>query len=130
MITISKKVEYSIILISYLAKREGETVSLADVSQKLGLPYRFLGQLAGALKSGGLVDSREGKSGGYSLNEGWRGKTLYDLLEALGENKHMVKCLAGDRVCEREADCGLKKVWNKMEDSFTKELKLIKLADL
>lgn len=130
MITISKKVEYSIILISYLAKHKGEVVSLADVSQKLLLPYRFLGQLAGSLRNGGLIESREGKSGGYSLKKGWEGKSLYDLLEALGENKHMVKCLAGNVVCAREADCQLRGVWDKMEKSFTKELKLIKLSDL
>jgi Rrf2 family protein len=130
MITISKKVEYSIILISYLAKHEGETISLADVAKKLMLPYRFLGQLAGALKSGELVESREGKSGGYSLNQGWGEKSLYDLLEVLGENKHMVKCLAGDVVCAREADCRLRGVWDKIEKSFIRELKLIKLSDL
>ena len=130
MITISKKVEYSIILVTYLAKHKGETVSLADVAKRLALPYRFLGQLAGALKAGGLIDSREGKSGGYSLNAGWEKKSLYDLLEALGENKHMVKCLAGNVVCAREADCQLRGVWDKMEKSFTKELKEIKLAEL
>jgi Rrf2 family transcriptional regulator, iron-sulfur cluster assembly transcription factor len=130
MITISKKVEYSIILISYLIKHEGETVSLSDVSKKLILPYRFLGQLAGALKNGGLIDSREGKKGGYSLNKSWSKKSLYDLLEILGENKHIVKCLAGDAVCAREANCRLRGVWDKMEKSFTKELKLIKLSDL
>ena len=130
MITISKKVEYSIILISYLAEKKGETVSLADVAKKLSLPYRFLGQLAGALKNGGIVDSREGKMGGYSLNKGWEKKSLYDLLEVLGENKHMVKCLAGDVVCEREAGCRLRGVWGKIEKSFSKEMKLIKLTDL
>ena len=130
MITISKKVEYSIILVSYLAEKKGETVSLSDVAKKMTMPYRFLGQLAGALKNGGLIDSREGKSGGYSLSKGWGKKTLYDLLEVLGENKHMVKCLAGDKVCIRESDCRLKGVWGKMENSFAKELKLIKLADL
>ena len=130
MITISKKVEYSIILVTYLAKHRGETTSLADVAGKLLLPYRFLGQLAGALKNGGIIDSREGKSGGYSLSRGWEKKSIYDLLEALGENKHMVKCLAGKVKCAREADCQLKGVWDKLERSFTKELKMIKLSDL
>jgi DNA-binding IscR family transcriptional regulator len=68
--------------------------------------------------------------GGYSLNKGWEKKSLYDLLEVLGENKHMVKCLAGDVVCAREAGCRLRGVWGKIEKSFSKELKLIKLADL
>jgi len=130
MITIPKKVEYSIIFIGYLAKKDVKTVSLADVSKKLRLPYRFLGQLALALKSAGIIESKEGKSGGYFLSEGWDKKTLYDLLEALGENKHMVKCLGKGEECAREANCEIRNIWNKIENSFVKELKLIKLSEI
>lgn len=129
MITIPKKVEYSIILIAFLAKNRSELVSLAYVAKKLKLPYRFLGQLASKLKEVGIVQSREGKSGGYELVEGWRDRTLYDLMEALGENKRMVKCL-GDEECSRVANCQLKKIWNRVEDSFVKELKMIKLEEI
>lgn len=117
-------------LISYLSKKEGKTVSLMDVSKRLLLPYRFLGQLATAMKEAGIIESKEGKSGGYSLNKSWRKKSLYDLLEALGENKHMVKCLRTGAICAREADCQLRRIWNKMEISFSKELKLIKLSEI
>ena len=46
MITISKKVEYSIELLSFLIKTGDKAVSLMEVSKKTGLPYRFLGQVA------------------------------------------------------------------------------------
>ncbi len=130
MITISKKVEYSIILISYLSKKDGKTASLAEVAKKARLPYRFLGQLATALKEAGIVESKEGKSGGYSLKKDWRRKSLYDLLEGLGENKHVVKCLGTGVVCARESGCELRKMWKKIEKSFTRELKLIKLSEI
>jgi len=129
MITIPKKVEYSIALIGFLAKQKGATVSLAEVSKKLMLPYRFMGQLAIALRAAKIVDSREGKSGGYSLVEGWNKKTVYDLLDALGENKHMVKCL-GNEKCAREDKCSTRKIWNRIEISFTNELKKIKLNEI
>jgi len=63
MITISKKVEYSIIFISYLAKHKGKTVSLTDVARKTVMPYGFWGSCR-ALKSGGLIDSREERAAG------------------------------------------------------------------
>jgi Rrf2 family protein len=129
MITIPKKVEYSIILIAFLAKRGQGTVSLTQVSKKLMLPYRFLGQLASKLKEAGIVTSREGKSGGYELVEGWEKRSLYDLMEALGENKRMVKCL-GDGECSRAADCDLRKIWNKVEKNFIDQLKQIKLEEV
>ena len=129
MITIPKKVEYSVLLIAHLAKNGGELVSLTDASKKLGLPYRFMGQLASALKEAGIVESKEGKSGGYSLKSGWEKKSLYDLLGALGENKHMVRCL-GEAGCAREDNCKLRNVWGKVEKSFVDELKLITLSEI
>jgi Rrf2 family protein len=130
MITIPKKVEYSIALIAFLAKQKGETVSLADASKKLMLPYRFMGQLAIALRAAKIIDSREGKSGGYSLTKGWSEKTLYDLLDALGENKHMVKCLGKGGTCVRQDYCDVRKVWGKVEDSLVVELKKVKLSEI
>ena len=130
MISVSKKVEYSVILIAYLAKNNGQTISLMDVSKKLLLPYRFLGQLALALKEAGIVDSKEGKSGGYSLSADWKKKSLYDLLDALGENKHMVSCLGKGGSCVREGQCDMRKLWNKLEMGLVKELKLLNLTEI
>jgi Rrf2 family protein len=128
MITISKKVEYSVVFMSYLAKDSQKIISLTEAAKKLNLPYRFLGQLAMQLKQSGLVMSKEGKTGGYSLAADWEDRTLYDLIEALGENKHMVKCLGS--VCNREKECAMRGVWGKLETSFRNELKTIKLKEL
>lgn len=131
MITISKRVEYSIVFISYLANNGGKLVSLSTVARELVLPYRFLGQLTISLKKAGIIESREGKTGGYILTRDWQNKSLYDLLEALGENKHMVKCLADDsKVCIREDKCRIKQVWGRLEKGFKKELKTIKLSEI
>jgi len=43
------------------------------------------GQLAMALKKAGIIESKEGKSGGYNLAAGWEQKSLYDVMEALGK---------------------------------------------
>lgn len=129
MITISKKVEYSIVFLSYLSHSKGINVSLTEAAKKLKLPYRFLGQLATALKVGGIIDSQEGKSGGYQLTKGWDGKNLYDLLEVLGENKAMVTCM-GDKGCVRAKGCGLKRIWEKIEKSWYLELRKVKLNEI
>lgn len=129
MITISKKVEYSVVLISFLSHSKGKNVSLAEAAKKLRLPYRFLGQLATNLKAGGIIESQEGKSGGYQLVEGWDRKSLFDLLGALGENKAMVTCL-GDKGCVRVSGCGLKSIWEKIEKSWYLELKKVKLREI
>lgn len=129
MIAVSKKVEYSIVFLSFLSKNKDKNISLTEAAKKLFLPYRFLGQLATNLKSGGIIDAQEGKSGGYQLVKGWENKSLYDLLEVLGENKAIVTCL-GDKGCIRAEGCGLKKIWEKIEKSWYVELKKVKLSEI
>ena len=129
MITISKKVEYSIELISFLTKRKN-VVSLMEVSKELNLPYRFLGQVAIGLRKGGIIEGKEGKLGGYLLSAGWKDKSLYDLMESLGENKGMVKCLSKPGGCSREEDCKMQNVWQKLEEHFSNDLKKIKLNEI
>lgn len=129
MISIPKKIEYSLTLVGYLSKNSQRSVSLAEVAKKLSLPYRFLGQLAGPLKKAGIVEGKEGKSGGYRLTGNWADKSVFDVMESLGENKNLVKCLSGGG-CQRVGVCRMAKVWKRVEESFVKELKKIKLSDL
>ena len=113
-----------------MAKNAQDTVSLTEVSKKLFLPYRFLGQLCVDLKNGQIIESKEGRSGGYVLAKNWQEKTLYDLVVALGENKRLVKCMNGDEKCVRAANCEIRGLWGKIEDSFIGELKKIKLNEI
>jgi len=129
MITIPKKVEYSIIFLSYLSKNPNETISLKQASKKLLLPYSFLSKLATSLTNGGLIVSQEGKSGGYKLAPNWSQKSFYDLLEILDENKAMVSCL-GSKSCVRAGKCSIQKIWLTLESTWQEELKKIKLSQI
>jgi Rrf2 family nitric oxide-sensitive transcriptional repressor len=130
MITVSKKVEYSVELIAYLSKKQGKSVSLSDAAKVLNLPYRFLAQLALGLKKGGIVTAIEGKNGGYQLDVGWKKKNMFDLMESLGENKGIVNCLRKGEKCSREEDCRMRKIWQKIEKNFINDLKKIKLNEI
>ena len=68
--------------------------------------------------------------GGYVLAQGWREKSVYDLIAALGENRRLVKCLDGDDQCARATNCEIRGLWGKIENNFVNELKKVKLTDL
>lgn len=129
MITIPKSVEYSIIFISFLSKNKNNLVSLKEVSQKINLPYSFLSKLAPNLAIAGIVESQEGKNGGYKLKSSWKSKNFYDLLVALGENKAMVSCLGG-KICAHSKSCSVRNIWQTIESSWQKQLKKIKLSQI
>lgn len=130
MISISKRVEYSVELLAYLSQNKDKIVSLSEVSRDLHLPYRFLGQLALGLRSGGIIEGREGKNGGYMLTKNWRKKSMYDLLEALGENKGLVECLGKKGICIRAGKCYLRGIWKRVEEGIFSDLKSIKLDEI
>lgn len=129
MITIPKSVEYSVILISHLSKNQNKFIALKDVSKILHLPYSYLSRLATSLTSGNIIESQEGKSGGYRVKDGWQEKNFYDLLVALGENKAMVSCLGG-KTCTHSRGCSIKNIWQQIETGWQQELKEIKLSQL
>lgn len=129
MITIPKSVEYSIIFISYLSQNNKNLISLKEVSQKTSLPYSFLSKLAPNLAIAGIVESQEGKNGGYKLKVGWENKSFYDLLVALGENKAMVSCLGG-KICAHSKSCSIRNIWQTIESSWQQQLKKIKLIQI
>ena len=117
-------------LIAYLSQMTDKIVSLSQVSEDLHLPYRFLGQLALGLSRGEIIEGREGKNGGYVLAKNWQEKSMYDLLEALGENKGLVECLGKDSACIRMGKCRIRRIWQRVETGITNDLKSIKLNEI
>ena len=128
MITVTKKVEYSLILISYLS-HHSDNLSLRQISQQLNLPYSFLSKIATDLASAGIIFSREGRGGGYKLSPNWHQKSFYHLLVALGENKALVSCLS-HKNCLHSSTCSLRRLWQKIESSLQQQLKTIKLSQI
>ena len=131
MVTVSRKIEYSLMTLMFLAKKgNGKKISLVTVSEELDLPYRFLSRVASEMKNGGLLVSKEGRGGGYELASDWQKFSLYDLIVILGENRNMVECLCRQRKCKMSSDCKLKSIWRKLENGFVDQLRQIKLDAL
>jgi len=130
MMTVSKRTEYGLAFLLFLSKDREELVSLRQMAKSLVLPYRFLGQIATSLSQAGMVESKEGKNGGYRLSENWGEKSVFDLIVALGEDKRLVTCLEDGVECERAEGCKIKRVWQRAEKALQDELKRTKLKNL
>ncbi len=66
---ITAKINYACIAVMELAARHGSDrpVSIREISDKHRIPSQFLVQILLQLKRAGLITSRRGPSGGYSL---------------------------------------------------------------
>jgi len=87
MISFSKKLYYAIEAVLYIAYNSGNgPISGRDISEKQGLPSRYLEQLMQKLVRGGLLRSVRGPHGGYVLARERRRITLGDICNVLRDD--------------------------------------------
>lgn len=112
MLRISKKTDYGILFLAYLAKFYGKRlVSLQEVSNENHLPLPYLRQLALALHHADIIKSKEGLHGGYSLAKKPSLITISEIVQVFEKKVAPVACLDPNDACRAEDKCMTKKVW-------------------
>ena len=135
----STKAEYGIHVMAHLARTRGEEpVSLGAIAEAEGLPLAYLEHLVQRLRRAGLVESRRGAHGGYSLARPAESIPMADVVRALEGDIAPIDCIASDPdgklVCSREAAderaCPTKLLWTRVQGSIVRTLNEITLAEL
>jgi len=125
MFRLSQKSDYGLILLSNLS-RSKKLVSVATVAKKNKLSSKFLSQVAGELKKAGIVNSKEGVSGGYTLAKAPTDIKILDVLKTLDGELVVSDCLQEDHVC----NCGGKEMFMLMKKELEKTIGKKTVADL
>ena len=129
---VTAKAEYACLAMLELASRHAapKPVRLADITDKHGIPQRFLVQILLQMKAVGLVNTSRGKAGGYQLARPPEDITLADIvgaLEGLGEAED--RPVAGSGLSRT-----LQSVWGGLDktlaDARGSYLKRYRLSDL
>jgi Rrf2 family protein len=122
--------EYGLLALVDLGVRYGEgPVSAREVSERQGVPAKFLEQLLGALRKAGLVCSVRGARGGFSLTRDPSDITILQVVEALEGPLAPTSCDGGS-VCGRSGACAAAVVWGKATDALRDVFDTTTLADL
>ena len=126
MFTLTKKADYGMALLSVLAQRgRGGRVSLKELSD-LGMPRAFMSKIAGSLVEAGILNSKEGKGGGFSLNYEPKEVQVREALEAIEGEVAPVNCES----CPMEGGCGQQTLMDKLTVQIEELLEKYTLADL
>src|SRR3954470_7184720 len=135
----STKAEYGIRVMAHLARRnDDEPVSLGSIADAEGLPLAYLEHLVQRLRKAGLVESRRGAHGGYSLAQPPGDITMAEVVEALEGEIAPIECISADPdgvlVCARDGElgepCPTKLLWTRVQGSIVRTLKDMTLAEL
>lgn len=125
MFRLSQKSDYGLILLSNISKSKG-SVSVATIAKKNKLSSKFLSQVASELKKAGILTSKEGVSGGYSLAKPAKNIKVLDVLTALDGGLVKGDCFEDDHECS----CGAKDMWMDMKEQMEATIGKKTVADL
>lgn len=129
MFDVSTKVDYSLLIMLVLAKKNA-IVALSDIATANNISQKYLSQLMSSLKQAGLVVSREGKGGGYSLAKTPAEISIRDIVEAVDGPLQLVKCMDSDQHCLAEQHCVTKPIWSSLKKDIYNLLQSKTLAEL
>ena len=133
----STKAEYGVRVMVHLAGKPGaEPTSLGSIAEAEGLPLAYLEHLVQRLRRAGLVESRRGAHGGYSLARPAQEIPMAEVVQALEGEIAPIECITsspdGSLVCAREGEspCPTKLLWTRVQGSIVRTLNEMTLADL
>lgn len=130
---ISTKGRYALRVMADLAAHYDEGfISLADISDRQQISYKYLEAIIAMLNKSKLVESARGKNGGYKLIRQPNEYSLKEILEIAEGSLAPVNCpsLGKSQECKKSADCPTLPVWKKLDRLVSDYLSGVTLADI
>ena len=133
---LSSKAKYGLKAMVYLARHEGlGPVLIADIAEAERIPKKFLDAILLEMKNDGLLSSKKGKGGGYTLAKPAVRIMVGDIVRLLDGPLAPVPCVSRTayRRCEDCADetaCAIRAVMQDVRDAIAAILDNTTLADM
>jgi Rrf2 family protein len=133
---LSMKAKYGLRAMSVLAREYGRgPVLIADLSTKERIPRKFLELILLDLKRKGILRSKKGKGGGYSLSRSPADVSIGELVRALDGPLALLPCVSQTayRRCDEcidEMTCSIRSVMKEVRDRTAEILDGTTLEDL
>lgn len=107
MLSLSRKTDYALLILTALAERPGEFTSLRLLAKERRLPLRFIAHVVRPLMTRGILESREGVSGGYRLKKRPSEITVQEVVAAEEGGVALAACLDPTKhyACPQKSVC-------------------------
>jgi len=127
----SRQCEYALQAVVYLAlKKEGERISIKDLTGRLDIPYHFLGKILQGLTRKGFLTSVKGPHGGFALAMPAEEITLFQIVEAIDGAGFSQNCVMGFPDCSGKNPCAVHETWSGVRESITTMLQVKNIGQL
>jgi Rrf2 family protein len=133
---ISMRSKYALKALGALARStDKDTFLIAELAQAENIPKKFLEAILLTLKSQGILSSKKGPGGGYSLAKSPAAITIGNIVRAFEGDLAPVQCLgettsAACPECADSETCGIKLVMADVQKAMSSVLDTVTLADM
>ena len=133
---LSKKAKYGLKALLYLADRpEEKPVLIAEIAERERIPKKFLDMILLELRNAGLLFSRKGKGGGYSLALPPERIPIGTVIRLLDGPLAPVSCVSKSAYrpcddCQSETACRIRLLMGRVRDAVADVLDATTLADI
>jgi len=122
---VTAKGEYATQAVLYLSLQYPEVLTIHDIAQRHHIPLKYLEQILLELKRGGVLESRRGVNGGYTLARPPEQISVGEVLRIVDGAFAESSCIHNEAmggVCVEGQSCGLKQTWRDVQGAVEKIL--------
>ena len=140
MLRLTKKADYGLMALKYLAEqqtiaastRNGASTaqSAKDIAEAYHIPPQLLAKILQTLAKAGLLVSHAGTNGGYSLARSAHEITAFEVIRAIDGPLFITSCITIHGTCDLAGHCTIKEPLRKVNDSIKDLLSGIRISDL
>jgi FeS assembly SUF system regulator len=134
MLKISRMGDYAIVLLTAMSQacsaRPDGQCNARMLADETGLGQPTVGKFLKVLAAARLLNSQQGRRGGYHLARAPERITLAEIIEAVDGPIAMTDCFRDDHECGMEDNCTIRPHWKLINASVRQLLDATTLADL
>jgi Rrf2 family protein len=131
MLRLTKKADYGLMALKYLAERPAEaSFSARDIASAYHIPPQLLAKILQLLAREGLLRSQAGMNGGYTLGRKPETISVFEVIRIIDGPLFITSCVTDTGVCDLTSSCTIKEPLARVNDSISDLLKKIRISDL
>ncbi len=133
MLKLSKKTDYGLMAINYIASHQmnGHTVNTKEIATTYNIPVELLAKILQTLTKRGLITSLNGPKGGYVLTRDPSSISVAEVVMAIEGPIGIVDCYQSrDSHCDQMEKCSIRDPVEKIQRRIIKLLDTMTLAEM
>lgn len=128
---LSTKSRYSARILIELARHHHDLpLQTGKISEKQGIPVKYLEQLITVLRKAGLIESFRGPKGGHKLATAPSNISLGQIVRLFEGQTELVTCITEPDNCSMSDECTLRNAWKDATEALYEKLDAITIESL